>query len=320
MTFARRAAAKLVREARAAFYGLEMLQLNRHLPATISPSITPQRLFGQVSDDMWFWLLTRGLRRHAALQQWLPAVPPADVQIRFTGTAGDPTLREGWQFYRLVKRVLARHNAALSTTSTVLDYGCGWGRIIRFFLKDVAPERLIGIDCFDEVIEICQQTNRWCQFELVAPSPPTHIPANSVDLVYCYSVFSHLAEAAHAEWLAEFKRILKPGGILVATTRPREFIPGCADVRRGDITLGRTGAAAAFLDTESALAAYDRGEFCYSPVGGGGVLDSSFYGETCIPLAYVQQHWSHDFVMLEWIDDRAQCHQNVIVVRKPAHE
>lgn len=37
-------------------------------------------------------------------------------------------------------------------------------------------------------------------------------------------------------------------------------------------------------------------------------------------LAYVQQHWSQLFEVLDWVDDRAQCHQNVIVVRKPAHE
>ena len=30
--------------------------------------------------------------------------------------------------------------------SKILDYGCGWGRIIRFFLKDVPSRNLFAVD------------------------------------------------------------------------------------------------------------------------------------------------------------------------------
>ncbi|MBP8250980.1 MAG: class I SAM-dependent methyltransferase, partial [Herpetosiphon sp.] len=203
----------------------------------------------------------------------------------------------------------------LHSERVVLDYGCGWGRIIRFFLKDIDPNNLHGIDCMPEVIELCRATNRWAQFQLVDPLPPTQIPDHSIDLIYCYSVFSHLAEEAHLQWLAEFKRILKPNGLLIATTRPRQFIVDCARVRQEARTLGNAGAASAFEDTEASLQQYDAGEFCYSPVGGGDVLDSSFYGETCIPEAYVRREWTRFFTFRTMIDDRTVCHQNVIVMQ-----
>jgi SAM-dependent methyltransferase len=168
-----------------------------------------------------------------------------------------------------------------------------------------------------EAIEHCKATNRYSRFDLIDPFPPTQIPDNAFDVIYAYSVFSHLSEAAHLAWLAEFRRILKPGGLVIATTRPREFILTCAATRAaGENREWAQGTLQAFMDTEAALATFDRGEFLYEPTGGGSVLDSSFFGETCIPLKYVVDNWTRLFDFVSFVDDRRMCHQNVIVVRK----
>ena len=39
-----------------------------------------------------------------------------------------------------------------------------------------------------------------------------------------------------------------------------------------------------------ALTRYDDGEFVYSPTGGGGVRDASFYGEAVVSERYVDRH------------------------------
>ena len=138
----------------------------------------------------------------------------------------------------------------------------------------------------------------------------------SFDLIYSYSVFSHLAEEIHLRWLAEFHRLLRPGGLLVATTRARECIrridqhflslPSWWERPRGSV----------FANVRKTLARYDRGEFCHGGVGGGGVLKSSFFGETCIPRDYVRKHWTRWFTFVDFMEDRNVCAQNVIVVRK----
>ncbi len=52
-----------------------------------------KRLFGDVSDDFWFWLFTQGYRdNEQQLCQILPSMPAEDIQTRFTGSAGDTTL------------------------------------------------------------------------------------------------------------------------------------------------------------------------------------------------------------------------------------
>ena len=189
----------------------------------------PIALFGAVDDEFWLWCFTEGYRSDDRLRSILPAFPPEEVQYRFTGAAGDNTMKEAFSIYRLVKSLADRY--LRGRLDSVLEFGCGWGRIVRLFTRDVEPHRLWGIDCLPAAIDICKQTIPDTHFELVEPFPPTRAPERAFSLVYAYSVFSHLSEAAHLAWLGEFRRILRPGGLLVATTRPRDFILTCAQLR-----------------------------------------------------------------------------------------
>lgn len=291
----------------------------RMLLEPVSPGVSPRDAFSEVSDDYWLWMHTEGYRKSPQLRELLPGLPAESIQRGFTGSAGDTTLREGFVAYALFKR-LAEECLEGRELHTVLDFGCGWGRTIRFFLKDVEASELWGVDCHPLAIETCRQTNRWCRFELVDPLPPSNLPANTFDLIYCYSVFSHLSEEAHDQWLREFKRILGPGGVLIATTWPRQFILRCAELRSQETRAAwQWSAARAFPDTEAALASYDGGGYVHTPTGANNeVLTSAFFGETCIPQRYVETHWTECFDFVDFIDDRSRCPQNVIVVRKGA--
>jgi SAM-dependent methyltransferase len=182
--------------------------------------------------------------------------------------------------------------------------------------------RLWGIDCYVAALDAASQTNRWCRFEQIDPMPPISVADSMFDLIYCFSVFSHLSEDAHERWLGEFHRLLKPGGMLFATTRGRDFIEYCARLRDGQQKQGlqpfSMGAAQSFLDTEKWLTDYDSGEFCYSAVGGGGILDKSFFGEAAIPKAYVLGRWTKHFKFVDYVSDRTLCPQDIIIVEKAA--
>jgi SAM-dependent methyltransferase len=239
------------------------------------------------------------------------------VQAEYTGNTDDSTLIEGFNAYRLFKRSYEAHVGPLES-ARVLDFGCGWGRIIRFFLRDIPPERLTGADYRVEVIEACRATNRWCNFVLVEPHPPTPFPAKSFDLIYLYSVFSHLSEQMHLELLEEFRRLLVPGGLLIATTWGRDFIRYCEGLRHDPELHAKpaylAGSGNAFRDAAASLAAYDAGSFCYHGYGGESMW--SFWGEACISKAYVERRWREFFEICDYIEDRSVCPQNVIVARK----
>jgi SAM-dependent methyltransferase len=291
--------------------------LDRLLGETADRSIP--KLFGHASDEFWLWCFTEGYRTDPRLQSLLPAFPAVDIQERFTGAAGDQTMREAFAFYVLVKDFQERFGRR--PLNTIVDFGCGWGRITRLFTREVETQQLWGIDCMSSAIDICRSTNTHSRFELVAPLPPTTLAPEAFDLIYAYSVFSHLSEAAHLAWLEEFRRVLKPGGLLVVTTRPREFILHCAAMRealrhQGEQPSWTAGTNMSFKNTAAALAQYDRGEFLFEPTGGGDVLDASFFGEACIPRRYVEQRWTRQFELVGYVDDRERCLQNVIAARK----
>ena len=126
-----------------------------------------------------------------------------------------------------------------------------------------------------------------------------------------------LSEEAHELWLREFHRLLRPGGLLLATTWPREYIIRCERARQGDTLGTHPGSLGAFQGTADWLARYDRGEFCHSPVGGEDALSSSFYGESCIPQPYVEARWSRSFRALDYVEaDGRRLWQNLIVARR----
>lgn len=300
-------------------------KLRRFLDGRPDLTASPNKLFGAVDDAWWYWMNTEGCRKSLELQRILPGLPASNVQSAAVGSAGDVALREGFGAYLLFKQLYQRHHGRLADCAGVLDFGCGWGRILRFFLRDLEPKKLWGIDCSPPDIETCKQTNRWCQFQANEIMPPTWFADGTFDLIYCYSVFSHLAEDAHRRWLEEFKRILRPGGLLIATTWDRDFIQRCSDLRK-DPSLDcepewRIALSRVFLDTPRVLADYDAGKFCFGEYDKErhefAFLDGApVYGEACISKAYVLSRWTKYFAFVDFIDDRKRCSQNVIVVRR----
>jgi SAM-dependent methyltransferase len=280
-------------------------------------SVSHYDVFNGVGDFQWLWLNTVGSRRLGFVKDLLPSLPDAKTQKNFVGRSGDSALWDGFNIYRTWKSMAAKHGRPLGRDSKVLDFGCGWGRIYRFFLREVAPGNLFGVDVMPRALELSRSTNPWGQFSQVPSVPPSTLPSNHFDVVYLYSVFSHLSEEAHDKWLTEFRRILKPGGLLMASTRPREYIVVCDQNRRRGGDLLHDGAFAAFAQTDEWLERYDRGEYCYSGTGGGDVLDPKFYGEACIPEAYVRRRWTDRFEFLEYLPYGRRLRQDAIVVRKP---
>jgi hypothetical protein len=124
----------------------------------------------------------------------------------------------------------------------------------------------------------------------------------------------------HWMLLKEFHRLLVPGGMLIATTREREFVHFCKalrdDPRLNEKPHFLKPAARIFADVDATLSAYDNGQYCYECYGSEGRW--SFWGEACIPKGYIERRWREIFDVCDYIDDRRVCQQNVIVARKRA--
>lgn len=271
-----------------------------------------------LSDKDWLEALLQSVNVPSFKGFPMPGFPSTEVQVGMVGSSNEAALREGFSFYRAVRDVCTRSGQTWDGEGHLLDFGTGWGRYARIFMKDFRPENVVGIDVDPGFVKICRETFPYGTFETVAPLPPSSLVDRSFDLVIAYSVFSHLAEHAATAWVNEFARLLKPGGMMAITTQGRSFLDVCERMRK----VGRfdhpwhRNLARSFVDHQACLAAYDAGQFLFSATGGGEVRSSDFYGEALIPKGYIEANWCDRFELVEFIDDRSYLPQALIVLRK----
>ncbi|MFC1688839.1 methyltransferase domain-containing protein [Pseudomonadota bacterium] len=234
----------------------------------------------------------------------LPSFPPDELQINTTGQAGYPTLKEAFVFYSDCIEAFSECGLEVNRHRKVLDFGVGWGRIARFFLEQIPKENIFGIDVTQDFVDVCKETFDSQNFSVCAAFPPTELEDNSFDYIVAYSVFSHLSESACRQWMEEFHRILKPGGMVAVTTRGRPFFDYCESLKIGNPEGYSAALSQMFDDFDEARQRYDRGEFVHSSadgVTGGGAMNSSFYGESFIPKQYAESAYEQKFRLKKFL-------------------
>ncbi|MGP0171803.1 class I SAM-dependent methyltransferase [Pseudomonas sp. NCHU5208] len=107
----------------------------------------------------------------------------------------------------------------------LLDAGCGQGRSFRLLQQAFAPARLIGLDADPHSLDCSRHEAErlGLEVELVASDcAAIDLPDASVDLLFCHQTLHHLVEQEKA--LAEFWRVLKPGGRLLLAESTKYYI------------------------------------------------------------------------------------------------
>ena len=188
---------------------------------------------GHLSDEDWLAALQASLEQPEVGGVRFPLFPEEEMQRNFVGTSGADALIDAVHFVRYTLNVMAEVGLPASPDRTVIDFGCGWGRITRALLHAFEPAQVVGVDPLDSMISACRT---WfapspVRFETIESWPPLPFAAGSVDVIVAFSVFSHLPERLATAWIAEFLRVLRPGGIVVGTTQSRSFIALCEQMR-----------------------------------------------------------------------------------------
>jgi SAM-dependent methyltransferase len=151
-------------------------------------------------------------------------VPPSGLRFLVAGTADVNWFVEiGRKARECLIDVLADQGLAVDQFKNVLDFGCGCGRVLRHWQHDTRTT-FHGSDCNALAVAWCAQQLPFARMSTNRLSPPLGHRAGSFDLIYAFSVLTHLTEELQFAWMAEFHRVLRPGGYLVLSLHGEAYL------------------------------------------------------------------------------------------------
>lgn len=160
----------------------------------------------------------------ARLESGEGPIPPRRLRAR-AGAPGVREYREGGARAAIeLAAGLRGAGGELATQVAILDFGCGAGRVLPHVAGLVPGAACIGCDVDRDAIEWARAHRPGLDWTLSSFEPPLPFAAESFDLVYAVSVFSHLGRGPQDRWLAELARVLRPGGVaLLSVHGPTAF-------------------------------------------------------------------------------------------------
>ena len=276
-----------------------------------------------IADDDWSRLLTESVQDSHVQGISFPTFPDSALQRAIHGHSGEQSILEALKYYREVMRYYRFGQGSFSESSTLLDFGCGWGRILRPFMRDFLPNNIFAMEPHPARVREARMHNPYVNIIQSPYLPPVSCRDESFDLIVSWSVFSHLDEFSTRKWFSEFWRILKPGGVIAVTTQGRSFIEQC-DTARKRISAGEKdlhpwmhALAKSFVDRERYDEEYTKGYYLFSGTSGTIPDVRARYGEAIIPPLFVKNALAEGWDFIDHMDDPKRLPQALIVLQRP---
>jgi SAM-dependent methyltransferase len=146
-------------------------------------------------------------------------LPPARLRAQIGPTHADAEffLRNGKRQADLIRELIRDSGSSVEELNAILDFGCGCGRILRHW-AELPRTRVFGCDIDPRMVQWCQENLSVAEVAHKDLVPPLRYADSSFDLVYAFSVFTHLdVELQHA-WMQDLLRVLRPNGLLLIST------------------------------------------------------------------------------------------------------
>lgn len=167
---------------------------------------------------------TVGTATRGAATDGLP-LPPARLRAQIGPSHADARvfLESGRVHAALIRDLLRENGTSIEDLDAILDWGCGCGRVLRHW-SALDRTSVLGCDINPKMIEWCRHNLPFAEVAVTGLGPPLPYEDASLDLMYAFSVFTHLAEELQHAWIRESLRVLKPGGFLLMSTMGEYYL------------------------------------------------------------------------------------------------
>lgn len=161
-----------------------------------------------------------------------PPIPPGEKIFLVAGTEdANWFLKSGKSSAGVIREILANNGLAIEDFDSILDFGCGIGRIMRHWNK-LDNVELHGTDYNPDLLSWCRDNLKFAKFGVNGLQSKLDYEDGKFDFIYAWSVFTHLTEPQHFHWIAELSRLLRPGGYLFFTTNGESYLRNYGEIYR----------------------------------------------------------------------------------------
>ena len=224
--------------------------------------------------------------------------PPARLRYRVHGKLDrESFLRTGEILAQDIRDLCALEGRDIFSHQRILDFGCGSGRVIRNF-QDAPPScELYGTDIDAELVTWCREHLQGIRWSTNGFQPPLPYHSDTFDLIYAVSVFTHLNEEFQRAWLAELRRVAKPGATVILTVHGEYVIGTLPAVYQNRV--------------------HSDGFMFLTGATGRLKLDGlpDFYQTAYHTQEYIEREWSAYFEVVRYVERGINNHQDAVILR-----
>lgn len=162
-----------------------------------------------VASDAWIARLQHSVAQRVQSGLLFPRLPPSPSG-----------LEQAAEVYRFAHESMDSRDWRECQGRGYLDFGCGWGEVGRFFLRDFPAGDMVGMDLDPERVAFCRGGDLPGRFEVAAIGKPLPFEAAAFRLITAPSALADAGPDVLGLWMAELLRVLAPGGLIVLMTDP----------------------------------------------------------------------------------------------------
>jgi SAM-dependent methyltransferase len=241
------------------------------------------------------------------------AAPPRRLRAR----TGAPGLREftdgGREAAVELAAALKSAGRSLDDVGSVLDFGCGAGRVLPHLASLAPGATCTGCDVDRTAVGWAAGHRPELRWEVSQFDPPLPFAAESFDLVYSISVFSHLDEQRQDSWLKDIARVLRPDGVALLSVHGDHAFE---QFRNGSVRTAWCPRSAferpRLGDDELAFVPYRRSVWIEAELPGvTGDYGLAFHGG-----GYIRRHWATALHVVDVIGQAISSWQDLVVCEK----
>jgi SAM-dependent methyltransferase len=276
----------------------------------------------QLPVDEWVHLNRTAVFNNPALRDYVSPFPPKALMQNTTGLTDESDFAShGADFWIAFSEASPK---PLSAFASILDFGCGCGRLARMFKGH--PGNIVGCDIDYRHIAWCTAALEYMETKLSSVRPPIPFADNEFEAVISLSVFTHLNESSQDQFLQELARVCRPAGFLFLTIHGNRAlnravsepsIKAMLNMQEDLFMAARKRFAEgqhAFIMQQGHLTTV--GKPTLKGLLTDKVISDPFeYGITFIPENYVRTHWTEWFDMVDYRVGALHDFQDIVVLK-----